>query len=215
MPTEDRPYRISDPHAIELCDTLVRIYADHMVELAAIDPDFDAAFATAWKAATDALLRHPSYALTLDLLAVHSAALNETMARGSKAISALRYYAQQAFGANGIFRSFRWDRNQVLRKRPTEYAVYLRKMHRTATVHLAALQAKGLTAAHMQELVDAADAILAAELDQEAYKDEIIHLTYQRTQLSRAMWAYAQKVNAAAEVAFASEPVKRALFNLE
>ena len=59
-----------------------------------------------------------------------------------------------------------------------------------------------------------ADAILAAELDHEAYKGESIYLTYQRTQLRNSMWAHVQKVNAAADVAFANEPVKRALFNV-
>lgn len=212
---EQRPYRMADPQAIELSDTLVKLYEIHLPEFTALDPDFDALFGTQWQAASDALLHHPSYEVTADELAILTDVVNKAMAQGSSAIGTLRFFVQQAFGASGIYRSFRFDRNKVVRQRAPEYAIYLRKMHRTATVHLAALQAKGLTAAHLQDLLDAADAIQAAELDQEAFKDEIIHLTYQRNLLRTTLWAFAQKVNAAADVVFANEPVKRALFNLE
>jgi hypothetical protein len=212
--TDDRPYRHTDDQAISMCDSMLLAYNANMPALAAVDPAFDAAFATAWKNATDAFLEHPTHELVQDYLTGYGQAVDKAMGRGNRAVSNLRYYVQQAFGSAGIYRSFMFGTNNTARHRTAAYAVYLRTLHRMATMHLAALQAQGLTPAHMQELLDAADAILAAELDHEAYKGESIYLTYQRTQLRNTMWAHVQKVNAAADVAFMNDPIKRALFNV-
>lgn len=214
MTPEPRPYRMRDREAIELCDTVVLSYEANMAAFAAVDSDYDAAFATAWRVATTAFLNHPTHDAVQDDLTGLGLEVDKTMTRGNKAVAAIRYYAQQAFEGTGIYRTFLFDRNRALRQRPADYAVYLRALHRKATVHQAALQAKGLTPAHMQELMDAADAILAAELDHEAFKFDVAYMAHQRVALCNAMWAYIKRLNAAADVVFADDPIKRALFNL-
>jgi hypothetical protein len=214
MDLSTRPFRYSDPEALELSGTMRLQFLEDMALFEDYDPALDSGFATAWEAAIKACFDHDSHELMQERLGEYTLVLEGAVAQGSAAMADLRYFAQLAFGKTPQLAVFQFGQHDHVRRRTMAYPIYLRVQHGLALDHAAQLTAKGMTPAQIAALDAAATAITDAELVQERFKREILQATIQRNDLYSTMWGFPQAVNAAADVIFAAQPTKRGLYRL-
>jgi hypothetical protein len=211
----DRPFRVSDAQAIELSQVRQRLYEKNRAEFEGFDSlQFNPAFEAAWLAANDAATRCPTDEYTRDVLQGHTDKVMAAMDMGHAAINDLRYYAQQAFDGTDTYHVFHFAQQGKVRANSTAYVLYLQVQHRVAQMYWAELSAKGMGAGHLAALETASTAIAQADLDQELYKRQRTANTAERKRLMHVMWGFVQAANAAANIIYSSDPVKRALFNV-
>lgn len=214
MSVNQRPYTTSDAEAVERCGIATVTLTNHLAAFAAELAEFTPAFVSAWRAQVLAAQQFPSEEYTDDQSRMLRNAVNDAVKGATSAVTPIRFFAHEAFGKGGYYRSFRFSEFNAQRSKPSALVTYLRALHRTAIKHQVALTAKGMTPAHLTALTAAATALATAEEEHEYFKNEKMAMAYERGQLHTAMWRTFQQVSRAADLVFMNDPIKRALFNV-
>lgn len=209
---KDRPYQMTDPQAIQRCESMLLAFDDRMADFQTLDPEFDATFRSNWRAAIDACVAYPSDESTLDLQKGHGQTIDQCMEQCRLAVSDLRYYANKAYGTKGRYRVFGFERHNKLRGSTANYAVFMHTLHRLALRFQSELAAKGMTVAQIDALLISATALWDAEVGQETFKQERMLYTVERSEVFRHLWSFVQRLQHAADAVFENDAVGRALF---
>ena len=217
MPTPQpdlRPFNLPDAEALTFSSAMVKVFEVHAAAFVALDPMFGGTFVAEWKAAIAACYAHDTDELMRDRLIEKSEQVEAAVRQGMLAMSDLRYFASKAFAPNGLYKVFHFKEHDQMRQRSAWYPIYLHTQHSLALRYATELQAKGMTPAQMAALATAAEAVRTADLALQLQKRDRTEATVLRLALMAKLWSFVQKVNAAAQVVFVDDPVKRALFNV-
>lgn len=204
---------ISVAKALQEAGIFLKLFQQHMPDFTDMDPGLDAAFANDWAAALAAGLAFGTDETWQDELRIRSRAVDDRLEEARSAVALVRYYAERAFkNKPRTMRSLGFPELSKYRKDPARVVLLLEVMHRRALALDAELVAQGLTPAQRDQLLVAAAAVKAAELNQEEYKLERLAQTDLRQAAMEHAWSFVQLVSAAAEVVYRTDAVKRALF---
>jgi hypothetical protein len=207
-----RPYIYTDGKALTIAARLCGLYAEHLSDFEAHDPDLGTAYHDAWKAAIDLAMNMPTDETTVDDQQISAAITAEKMTLCAAAVRDLRYYAALAFDGDEEQNVFGFERLSKLRHAPTAYAVAVRSMHLLAQDYAIELGDQGMTPAHMQALLDTANVLIDAEVQHEFKKRIRVRTTIQRKRAFVRVWSFVQRIQLAANVLYAEDEVMRGLF---
>jgi len=209
-----RPYNCTDSEAITISDTMRGHFETYQADFLTIDSSFDTTFINDWKNATDQALHMPTDETKVDLQQHAQSLVDKAMEDCRKALGDLRYFADRAFGNSGRYGVFGFERAQRTRNVVANHVVLMMGMWRLATRFATPLGDQGMTPAQIAALRFTAMNLLEAEMDHEEQKRLRILATVERIELGIYMWSFVQRTQRAADVVFADDAVKRALFAL-
>ena len=186
----------------------IKLFREHLADFAALDPEFNAAFANDWEAANEALALFETDETQRDEIAYRTSELLKTHQPVLRLLDDLDYYTGKAFPTDprkvdelGI-KLMRRDAGSTQLK----FVLWGYTALRVATDYQPQLTAAGLPLAWYTDFDTALGVCGEAELEQEYAKRQRIRKTTERVMQFNALHKTWQRVNKAAKVIYRTKP---------
>ncbi len=185
-----RDYSLSDEVMIEDARTKRATYAEDIADFTAFDPDFDAAYGTAFEAAIDTAEATDDDETVLDQQAQLTAAIETEMKNCSDKFQDSKPFIIKAFPDDvGIQNEFGFNDYKKARDNQAVFTKFMLKFHKIATKYSAQLIAVNYTAPKIAEILTRYEALRDADIAQEVFIKNRPVKTQERISLMNAAWA--------------------------
>jgi hypothetical protein len=204
-----RIYFMSDASMLEKAYFIYYCLVNDLVSFTGFAPKFVQAYVDGMLALIQAALSAPQDSQVVDIQAQKTDVVNTDMELCRKLITKLNFFLADACKENiYLINEFGREEYPEARNSQKGLIVYMQRVVAACNKHAAELIAAGFSQAQIDELKDAADALLAANNDQEFYKGERRTLTQQRIEKMNAAWEVVLEVCKAGKIIFDDNPAK-------
>ncbi len=198
-----RPFRISYAAMLQETRTIQDLLAEDIAAFTDLAPEIDDEFLTIWRADYDAAVAIQSDESFVDEIAETTQEVQAAMAEARRVYIRTKFAVVRAWPGNAArANQFGFDDYKNIRKSDKLMFHFMDELHKQAVKNTAALNAVNFLAADIASIRTAADAIAAADSEQENLKKDRLLLTQQRTELLIIVWTKRQLVAAAAKVLY-------------
>lgn len=148
-----------------------------------------------------------------NILVQKTESLQLVMEKAKTKYADVKYFAQKAFAnSTGVQNEFGLNDYAVARRNPILMIQFLEEMHKTCIKYQTELEAIGLGAAAIAEILTIRTALQTANSDQEIFKKEKTKLTEDRIKMLNYCYDFIAKTNAVAQRVYKDDFAKRNQF---
>lgn len=211
-----RNYNTSDEYMVERSETILGQFETDFADFEALDPNLNAAFAADWGAAIENAVAQTAGETVDDQMQQLTAVVGEKMELCRKKYIEVKYFFTRAFPNNKpVMKEMGEDDYERARLSQMRMIFFMENLHVAAERHKIQLMAKGYTQAKIDEIEALRTGLQAANKVQNVFKKGRPVLTLGRETVYNNCYAFTAQVAAAAEVVYADNPVKKALYVFE
>ncbi len=190
-------------------------YLSDAAKFAAFNPELGGSFGTDWLAALEAADLAPNVDVRRGELRQDTVVVETEMDRARAMVQQVFYYVSQAFPGNkGRLSQYGKDRYAKAATNSDEMRVVLDMAAQAAERDLAALTTKGFSAAKLAELQDLAAQLDTVDTAQQMQKGLNQEDTDAYVRLQNAAFGFGQRLNKAAKLLLADQPLRQRLYRL-
>lgn len=212
-----RKFGISFNEVITKSQSIQPQYIEDIQSFTSFDPKFDAQFG-------ETLLQETREALDDFSGSSHMASINRLTERISrlldesgKSYQKLMYFVHSAFGTSkAIENTFGRKQYEKARKSEKHMIPLLKQAVKAASLDQfkVSLESRGMNMELLEEMEQYAAQLVAADEEQEMLKKQQLLVTNARIELYNSIWEKLTKINTAAKIVFANDPVRLSIYQL-
>lgn len=200
---EKREYNISDPYMLEFAKDIHTFATEDLADLVTFDPDFVAAFLTAYELAINDAEAVPSDEQVENVITQMTEDVEVQMGVCRKKYQDAKYFIERAFPKDkATWDEFGYDRYNKARNIQPKLIEFMRDFHGAAVKHAAQLGTVNYTAALILDIKTQTDLLDSLNRAQNAYANNRPQITKERILKHNAVWNTATRICTAGKTVY-------------